>query len=33
VFSNADGGFLVTVAIPFVADRTNAVDATRMGAA
>jgi two-component system, LytTR family, sensor kinase len=33
VFSNADGGFSVTVAIPFVAERTSAVEATRMGAA
>jgi sensor histidine kinase YesM len=33
VFSNTDGGFCVTVAIPFVAERSGAADAARMGAA
>jgi two-component system, LytTR family, sensor kinase len=33
VFSNTDGGFCVTVAIPFAAERSSAVDAARMGAA
>jgi len=33
VFSNADGGFSVTVSIPFVAERGSAIEAARMGAA
>jgi sensor histidine kinase YesM len=33
VFSNTDGGFCVTVAIPFVSERVNALDSAKVGAA